>query len=101
MLSSELRSGMGTQPISSQRGLPTYVTWCRCKEDRDTMSYATPHLSPHLIAKSLDELRTWRLPEGTDFVGAHRGVLRAMVATEALAGLELPLDLSAPRLEDA
>src|ERR1044071_108593 len=64
------------------------------------MAYVAPHLSPHLIAKSLDELRTWRLPEGTDFVGAHRGVLRAMVATEALAGLELPLDLSAPHLEN-
>jgi hypothetical protein len=64
------------------------------------MPYAAPHLSPHLIARSLDELRTWRLPEEGDLVGAHRGALKAMTATEALAGLELPLDLQAPRPRD-
>jgi hypothetical protein len=64
------------------------------------MTYAAPHLSPHVIAKSLDELRTWQLPDESDFVKAHRGVLKAMMATEALAGLELPLDVPAPRDSD-
>ena len=64
------------------------------------MSTVAPHLSPRLIAKPLEDLRAWQLPNETDLVGTHRGVLRVLVATDALASLELPLDMRAPRLED-
>jgi hypothetical protein len=64
------------------------------------MSTVAPHLSPRLIAKPLEDLRAWQLPNETDLVGTHRGVLRVLVATDALANLELPLDMRAPRLED-
>lgn len=60
------------------------------------MAHVAPHLSPHLIAKSLDTLQAWQLPDEGDFAGAHRDVLKALGATEALAGLELPLDVAAP-----
>ena len=65
------------------------------------MAHLAPHLSPRLIAKPLDELRAWRMPDGRDLAGMHRGVLRALTATDSLARLELPEDLRAPRLEDA
>src|SRR5690348_16342004 len=64
------------------------------------MAHAAPHLSPRLIAKPLDDLRAWRLPDRRDLAGMHRGVLRALVATDALARLELPEDIRAPRLDD-
>jgi hypothetical protein len=60
-----------------------------------------PHLSSRLIAKPLDEIRMWRLPEDADLLSLHRGVLRALVATDALTRLELPQDIAAPRLDDA
>jgi hypothetical protein len=59
-----------------------------------------PHLSPRLIARSLEDLRTWRLPDDLDLAGLHRGVLKVLLATDALAKLELPLDLPVPA-EDA
>lgn len=65
------------------------------------MAQRAPHLSPRLIAKPLEELRAWRMPDGRDLAGMHRGVLRALTATDSLARLELPEDLRAPRLEDA
>jgi hypothetical protein len=65
------------------------------------MSTTAPHLSPRLIAKSLDDLRSWQLPDEPDLAGMHRGVLRALLATDSLSNLELPLDMRAPRLEDA
>src|SRR5438477_2669356 len=65
------------------------------------MQTTVPHLSPRSIAKSLDDLRSWQVPEQPDLASMHRGVLRALLATDALAKLELPLDLRAPRLEDA
>jgi hypothetical protein len=64
------------------------------------MNTVAPHLSPRLIAKPLEDLRAWQLPSEPDLVGTHRGVLRVLVATDALASLELPLDMRAPRLED-
>ena len=64
------------------------------------MSTVAPHLSPRLIAKPLEDLRSWQVPGEPDLVGLHRGVLRALVATDALANLELPLDMRAPRLEN-
>jgi len=64
------------------------------------VAHLAPHLSPRLIAKPLEELRAWRLPDGRDLAGMHRGVLRALTATDSLARLELPHDLRAPRLED-
>ena len=64
------------------------------------MSTTAPHLSPRLIAKPLDDLRSWQLADGADLAGTHRAVLRALLATDALANLELPLDMRAPRLED-
>jgi hypothetical protein len=65
------------------------------------MAHAAPHLSARLIAKPLDDLRCWRLPDGHDLAGMHRGVLRALVATDSLARLELPHDMRAPRLDDS
>lgn len=65
------------------------------------MAHVAPHLSPRLIAKPLDELRSWRIADGRDLAGMHRGVLRALTATDSLARLELPEDLRAPRLEDS
>lgn len=65
------------------------------------MAHRAPHLSPRLIAKPLEELRAWRMPDGRDLAGMHRGVLRALTATDSLARLELPEDLRAPRLEDS
>jgi len=65
------------------------------------MGSVAPHLSPRLIAKPLDDLRAWRLPDDDDLLGLHRGVLKTLVATDALARLELPEDMRAPRLEDA
>jgi hypothetical protein len=65
------------------------------------MASTAPHLSPHLIARSLDDLRTWQLPDAADFVNAHRGLLKALMATEALASLELPVDMRALALNDA
>jgi hypothetical protein len=65
------------------------------------MSMTAPHLSPRLIAKSLDDLRSWQLPDQPDLAGMHRGVLRALLATDSLSNLELPLDMRAPRLDDA
>lgn len=64
------------------------------------MISAAPHLSPRLIAKPLDDLRSWQLPEERDLAGLHRGVLKALLATDALANLELPLDMRAPRLDE-
>ncbi len=65
------------------------------------MASVAPHLSPRLIAKPLDEIRAWRLPDDDDLLGLHRGVLKALVATDALARLELPQDMRSPRMEDA
>lgn len=65
------------------------------------MISAAPHLSPRLIAKSLDELRAWQLPEQDDLAGLHRGVLKALLATDALTNLQLPMEMRAPRLEDS
>ena len=64
------------------------------------MISVAPHLSPRLIAKPLDDLRAWQLPEERDLAGLHRGVLKALLATDALANLELPLDMRAPRLDE-
>jgi hypothetical protein len=64
------------------------------------MTNAAPHLSPRLIAKSIEDLRAWQLPEEGDLANLHRGVLRALVATDALSTLELPLDMRAPRLDE-
>jgi hypothetical protein len=64
------------------------------------MVSTAPHLSPHLIARSLDDLRSWQLPDTGDFVNTHRGLLKALVATEALASLELPVDMRALALHD-
>ena len=41
------------------------------------------------------------MPDGHDLAGLHRGVLRALTATDSLSRLELPEDLRAPRLEDS
>ena len=64
------------------------------------MSHSAPHLSPRLIAKPLEDLRGWRLSSQDDVLHLHRGVLRALVATDALARLELPSVMRAPRLDD-
>jgi hypothetical protein len=64
------------------------------------MTNAAPHLSPRLIAKSIEDLRAWNLPEQGDLAGLHRGVLKALLATDALSTLELPLDMRAPRLDE-
>jgi len=64
------------------------------------MTNAAPHLSPRLIAKSLEDLRAWQLPEEGDLASLHRGVLKALLATDALSSLELPLDMRAPRLDE-
>lgn len=64
------------------------------------MTNAAPHLSPRLIAKSIEDLRAWQLPEEGDLATLHRGVLKALVATDALSTLELPLDMRAPRLDE-
>jgi hypothetical protein len=60
------------------------------------MAELAPHLSPRLIARSLEDLRAWRLPEEEDPAGLHRGVLKVLLATDALANLELPLELPLP-----
>lgn len=60
-----------------------------------------PHLSSRLIAKPLEEIRAWRLADDQDLLTLHRGVLRTLVATDALVRLELPQDMRAPRMEDA
>jgi hypothetical protein len=62
---------------------------------------AVPHLSTRLIARCVDDLQSWRLPDDDDLPGLHRGVLRSLLATDSLTGLELPRDLPAPRLDDA
>jgi hypothetical protein len=64
------------------------------------MTNAAPHLSPRLIAKSIEDLRAWQLPEQGDLASLHRGVLKALLATDALSTLELPLDMRAPRLDE-
>jgi hypothetical protein len=64
------------------------------------MTNAAPHLSPRLIAKSIEDLRAWQLPEEGDLASLHRGVLKALLATDALSTLELPLDMRAPRLDE-
>jgi hypothetical protein len=64
------------------------------------MTNAAPHLSPRLIAKSIEDLRAWQLPEEGDLASLHRGVLKALLATEALSALELPLDMRSPRLDE-
>jgi hypothetical protein len=64
------------------------------------MTNAAPHLSPRLIAKSIEDLRAWQLPERADLASLHRGVLKALLATDALSTLELPLDMRAPRLDE-
>jgi hypothetical protein len=64
------------------------------------MTNAAPHLSPRLIAKSLEDLRAWQLPEEGDLASLHRGVLKALLATDALSTLELPLDMRAPRMDE-
>ena len=64
------------------------------------MTNAAPHLSPRLIAKSIEDLRAWQLPEEGDLPNLHRGVLKALVATDALSTLELPLEMRAPRLDE-
>ena len=60
-----------------------------------------PHLSPRTIAKSLDDLRAWPLVETDDTAGLHRGALKALLATDELASLELPLDVQAPLANDS
>jgi len=62
---------------------------------------AVPNLSTRLIARSVDALQSWRLPEDDDLPGLHRGVLKTLLATDSLTGLELPRDLPAPRFDDA
>jgi len=64
------------------------------------MLHSAPHLSPRLIAKPLEDLRAWRFSRHDDVLSLHRGVLRALVATDALARLELPSVMRAPRLDD-
>ena len=65
------------------------------------MTHVAPHLSPRLIAKPIEDLRAWQLPEEGDLASLHRGVLKALLATDALSNLELPLDMRAPRLDEA
>jgi hypothetical protein len=62
---------------------------------------AVPNLSTRLIARCVDELQSWRLPEDDEVPSLHRGVLKALLATDSLTGLELPRDMVAPRLDDA
>jgi hypothetical protein len=64
------------------------------------MANVAPHLSPRLIAKPIEDLRAWRFPEEGDLATLHRGVLKALLATDALSNLELPLDMRAPRLDE-
>jgi hypothetical protein len=61
---------------------------------------AVPHLSTRLMARCVDDLQSWRLPDGDDAPGLHRGVLKVLLATDSLTGLELPRDMIAPRLDD-
>ena len=61
---------------------------------------AVPHLSTRLIARAVDDLQSWRLPEDDDVPGLHRGVLKVLLATDSLTGLELPRDMAAPRFDD-
>jgi hypothetical protein len=65
------------------------------------MAGSPPHLSPRLIAKSLDDLRTWQLAEDSDPAALHRRALRALLATDVLANLELPLEVRAPASDAA
>jgi hypothetical protein len=64
------------------------------------MTCPAPHLSPRLIAKPLEDLRAWSPSLEDDLLHLHRGVLRALVATDALTRLELPCVMRAPRLDD-
>jgi hypothetical protein len=49
----------------------------------------------------LDDLRAWPLVEADDTAGLHRGALKALLAAEELAGLELPVEVCAPLVSDA
>jgi hypothetical protein len=62
---------------------------------------AVSHLSTRLIARAVDELQSWRLPEDDDVPGLHRGVLKVLLATDSLTGIDLPRDMLAPRFDDA
>lgn len=50
-------------------------------------------LSPWQVAKPLDVVRAWRLPDDGDLVVLHQDALRVLDAMETLAQLELPLQV--------
>jgi hypothetical protein len=53
-----------------------------------------------LIAKPLEDLRAFSPSTHDDLLCVQRGALRVLVATDALARLELPCVMRAPRFDD-
>ena len=58
------------------------------------------NLHPRQVAKPLNEIQAWRLPEDQDLLQLHRGVLAALRAMGTLSQLEVPLAVEARLLPD-
>lgn len=53
------------------------------------------NLHPRQVARPLNDIQGWRLPESDDLLGLHRGVLHMLQAMEALRQLEVPIAVEA------
>ena len=53
------------------------------------------NLKPRQVAKSLQELHAWRLPDTADVLALHRGVLTMLQVMGELSALEMPVALEA------
>jgi hypothetical protein len=52
-------------------------------------------LTPRSIARPLDQIQAWRLPEDVDLPLLHSGVVQTLGALDALCQLQLPLEVRA------
>ncbi len=59
-----------------------------------------PHLSPRLIARSLDQLRACQPDTDTEPAALHQQAIQVLVALDGLRDLELPLAVEVPSALD-
>lgn len=60
-------------------------------------SVADFNLHPHTVARPLQAIQHWRLPDEDDLLALHQGVLQALRAMETLTELEVPVAMCVSR----
>ena len=57
------------------------------------------NLNPRRVARPLQAIQHWRLPEADDLQALHQGVLHALRAMETLTQLEVPISMCASQTD--